>query len=183
MWPLSLSLRRYRLPADFLETSSASALRSPLLSSILSPLTKPYPTASARRSTAHTSALPTPSTISCEPSALHSPQTSTRTKSSLIPNYGLKCYARLPCPILTQPMREGHHGPPGPGGSNFCQNKAGLRLAQKNNRIVARCLRIRGSGSRSTSSCPSPINYWHVAPLRGSTAEWPETSAPRPSGR
>ena len=84
--------RRYRLPAEgysvcliFLKLSTASTLRSPLLSSTPSPLTKPSPTAGARQSTAYTSALPTPSTISCEPSASHSPHPSTRTKSSLMP--------------------------------------------------------------------------------------------------
>ena len=41
--------------------------------------------AGARRSTAFTSALPTPATISCEPSAWWSPRLSTRTKSSLRP--------------------------------------------------------------------------------------------------
>src|SRR5205085_1222426 len=63
----------FGLPDLLGNSSTASSLRSPLLSSTLSPPTKPSPTAGARRSTGYTSALPTPSTISCEPSASHSP--------------------------------------------------------------------------------------------------------------
>jgi hypothetical protein len=84
--------RRYRLLAKgysvcLIFLKLFERVYAPLTAALLHPIPadRALPTASARRSTDCTSALPTPSTISCEPSALHSHHPSTRTKSSLMP--------------------------------------------------------------------------------------------------
>jgi hypothetical protein len=79
---------RYRLLAEgysvcLIFLNLFDRVYAPLTAALLHPISAER--ALARRSTACTSALRTPSTSSCEPSALHSHLSSTKTKSSLMP--------------------------------------------------------------------------------------------------
>src|SRR6201981_3476717 len=96
--------RRYRLPAQgysvcLIFLKLFDRVFAPLTAALLHPIPADQALPNRRRSPLdrYTSALPTPSTISCERSALHSPDPSSRTKSSLMPPYRLTLFRRLGC--------------------------------------------------------------------------------------